>query len=149
MEEKFNYVRHGGDWNHFLQNLQHIKTLNHDIRLNLVWFVGSVSSLCDTIKYFMHNYGITDITINQLVTHPYLQARHAPNHIKNQAHREINELLNSGLIYRNSNAWYNIARCRKELEIAESDPIGYCNYFDHLDQLRGTNWRLAFPELIV
>jgi hypothetical protein len=53
------------------------------------------------------------------------------------------------LIQEKSNAWYNIARCRQELEIAESDPSGYVKYFDRLDQLRGTNWRQVFPELAV
>ena len=149
MGEQFNYVRHGGNWDQFLNNLKNIKTLGHGIRLNLVWFVGSVSSLSNTIRYFVQEHGITDITINQLYKHEYLRARHAPVAIKQQARTQINQLLTSGLIEDKSNTWYNIARCTQELEISESDPSGYVEYFNHLDQLRGTNWRQTFPELAV
>jgi MoaA/NifB/PqqE/SkfB family radical SAM enzyme len=149
IEDKFNYVRHGGNWDQFLNNLKTIKTLGHGIRLNLVWFVGSVSGLTDTIKYFVQEHGITDITINQLYKHQYLRARHAPTAIKQLARTQINQLLTSGLIENKSNSWYNIARCTQELETVESDPSGYVKYFDHLDQLRGTNWRQVFPELVV
>lgn len=149
MGEKFNYVRHGGNWDQFLNNLKTIKTLGHGIRLNLVWFVGSVASLSDTIRYFVQEHGITDITINQLYRHQYLRARHAPVAIKQLACTQIHQLLTSGLIEEKSNTWYNIARCTQELETVESDPSGYVEYFNHLDQLRGTNWRQVFPELAV
>ena len=149
MGEKFNYVRHGGNWDQFLNNLKTIKPLGHGIRLNLVWFVGSVGSLSDTIRYFVQEHGITDITINQLYNHQYLRARHAPVEIKQLARKQIHQLLTSGLIEEKSNTWYNIARCTQELETAEFDPSGYVEYFNHLDQLRGTNWRKAFPELTV
>jgi radical SAM protein with 4Fe4S-binding SPASM domain len=149
MGEKFNYVRHGGNWDQFLNNLKTIKTLGHGIRLNLVWFVGSVSSLSNTIRYFVQEHGITDITINQLYKHQYLRARHAPVAIKQLAYTQIHQLLTSGLIEEKSNTWYNIARCTQELETTGSDPSGYVEYFNHLDQLRGTNWRQAFPELAV
>ena len=111
--------------------------------------MANVYSIADTIKYFIQEHDITDITINQLYYHEYLLARHAPVGLKQQAQKQIDELLSSGLIQENSNTWYNISRCKKELEIAESDPVGYHNYFDQLDQLRGTNWRQVFPELII
>jgi hypothetical protein len=76
-------------------------------------------------------------------------ARHAPLHVKQQAQQQLDDLLKSGLIQEKSNTWYNISRCKQELEITESDPVGYCNYFDQLDQLRGTNWQQVFPELVV
>ena len=147
--EQFNYVRSGGDWNKFLHNLDTIKTLGHQLRVNLVWFVASVPSMFKTIEYFIQEHGINDITINQLHEHKYLLPRHAPADLKQQATEQLDRLLESGLVNPKSNAWYNIARCRQELEIAESDPSGYVKYFDHLDQLRGTNWRQVFPELAV
>jgi hypothetical protein len=106
-----------------------------------------VASLSDTIQYFVQEHGITDITINQLYKHQYLRARHAPVAIKQLACTQINQLLTSGLIEEKSNTWYNIARCTQELETAEFDPLGYVEYFNHLDQLRGTNWRQVFPWL--
>ena len=147
--EQFNYVRNGGNWNQFLHNLNTVKTLGHQVRLNLVWFVANVTSMFNTIEYFVQEHGISDITINQLGGHEYLRARHAPTDLKQQAQEQLNRLLASGVIEEKSNVWYNIARCSRELEIAESNPAGYTEYFDRLDQLRGTNWRQVFPELVV
>ena len=147
--EQFNYVRNGGDWDQFLHNLGTIKSLGHQIRLNLVWFVANITSMFKTIEYFVQEHNINDITINQLSGHEYLRARHAPASLKQQAQEQLNQLLESGIIPAKSNVWYNIARCSRELEIAESNPTGYTEYFDRLDQLRGTNWRQVFPELVV
>ena len=148
MGKQFDYTRNGGNWDQFLHNLNTIKTLGHQIRLNLVWFVGNVSGMAKTIEYFVREHNITDITINQLSGANHLRARHAPAWLKQQSQEQLDILLKSGLIEAKTNTWYNIARCNRELEIAESDPVGYTKYFDHLDQLRGTNWRLIFPELV-
>jgi hypothetical protein len=111
--------------------------------------VANVASMFQTIEYFVKEHGINDITINQINGHKYLRARHAPVDIKKQSQKQLDMLLASGLIEEKSNAWYNIARCSQELEITEVDPSGYVEYFDHLDQLRGTNWRQIFPELVL
>lgn len=147
--DQFNYVRNGANWKEFLNNLATITQLGHQVRLNMVWFVANVASMCDTIKYFIQQHGITDITINQLLEHEYLRARHAPESIKQQAHTQLTTLLESGLILPQSNTWYNIARCQRELEATDCDPSGYQTYFDQLDQKRGTDWRRAFPELAI
>jgi pyruvate-formate lyase-activating enzyme len=146
---RFNYVRHGGDWNQFLINLAKLKSIGHKLRINLVWFVGNVSCMAETIEFFIQEHGITDITINQLDEHEYLLARHAPVAVKQQAKIQLDRLLNSGLIDPESNSWYNIARCVRELDTESDNPTGYCDYFDKLDRLRGTQWRSIFTELVV
>lgn len=148
MEEKFNYIRSGGDWDTFIKNLNNITGLGHNIRLNLVWFIGSALSMFDTIEFFVKQYNIKDITINQLCGHPSLQVRNSPDLIKQQAKEKLNKLLESGLIDFKSNTWFNIARCSRELELHPEDSAGYIEYFEKLDQLRDTNWREVFPELI-
>ena len=145
--DRFNYIRNGGDWTQFLTNLEQLKIIGHKLRINLVWFVGSVSCLFDTIEFFIREHNITDITVNQLAGHPYLLARHAPEHVKQQAAQRLDQLLNSNLIDPKSNSWYNIARCSKELEHPDRDPQGYVDYFDSLDRMRGTQWQSIFTEL--
>lgn len=149
MGARFNYIRQGGDWDKFLINLDTLQTLGHDIRINLVWFVGTVSCLFDTIEFFVTKYNITDITVNQLDDHPYMLARHAPQQLKQQARARLDQLLHSGLIESGSNSWYNIARCVSELEQPSDHMHGYSDYFDGLDRMRGTQWREIFPELTV
>jgi radical SAM protein with 4Fe4S-binding SPASM domain len=145
---RFEYARNGSDWNKFLENLDIVKHTGHQVRLNAVWFVANVLDLFDTVKYFIEQHGVSDITVNQLHQHSYLQARHAPEFVKQQALTKLDQLLNSGLIPEKSNTWYNIARCERELKNPNGDQTGYMKYFDQLDQLRGTNWQKVFPELV-
>jgi hypothetical protein len=145
---RFEYTRHGSDWNQFVQNLKLLKQSGHQTRLNMVWFVGNVWDFADTVADFVQQYGITDITVNQLESHEYLRARHAPAAVKQQALIALDQLLKSGMVTDKSNAWYNIARCQRELMI-DSDQQEYANYFDRLDGLRGTDWRMTFPELVI
>lgn len=145
---RFNYIRNGGDWDIFLKNLENIKQLNHTIRLNSVFFVGSLFSIFDTIEYFINEHGVTDITVNQLELHPYMLARNAPEQVKTTTLARLQKLLDSGLIDDKSNSYYNILRCQTELTCPEDNATGYIEYFDHLDHLRGTNWREIFTELV-
>jgi len=146
---RFEYIRNGGSWNKFLENLNVVRQSGHRVRLNMVWFVANVIDMFDTAKYFIEQNGITDITVNQLQGHPYLQARHAPESVKQQALVQLDRLLTSSLIQEKSNTWYNISRCDRELKNTNGDQTGYIKYFDQLDQLRGTNWREIFPELLI
>jgi organic radical activating enzyme len=146
--ERFNYNRNGGDWNKFLNNVDTVTQLGHQLRINLVWFVGSIADIFDTIEFFVKKYKITDITINQLHDHAYLLARNAPKDVKEAARERLYKLLNSGLIEEQSNSWYNITRCERELDTDLEDPDSYKEYFDQLDQQRGTIWRKVFPELV-
>lgn len=144
---KFNYTRQGGDWNKFLANLETIRNTGHQVRINSVFFVANVVDIFDTIKFFIDEYDITDITINQITELDCLLARNAPQALKDQSMQHLLDLLD--IVSKNSNSYYNIARCQKELDKPVEDSSGYINYFDHLDQLRGTNWRTVFPELVV
>lgn len=146
--ERFNYNRNGGDWDKFLNNVDTVAQLGHQLRINLVWFVGSIADIFETIEFFVKRYKITDITINQLHDHAYLLARNAPKDVKESARERLYKLLNSGLIKEQSNSWYNIARCERELDAELEDPDSYKEYFDQLDQRRGTDWRKVFPELV-
>lgn len=146
--ERFNHIRANGDWDIFIRNLENIKQLNHKIRLNSVFFIGSLTSIFDSIEYFITAHGISDITINQLCGHKYLQARNAPVDLKASTLDRLQKLLGSGLIEFKSNSYYNILRCQDELERPIEDPMGYVRYFDNLDRLRGTDWRKIFVELV-
>jgi len=145
--ERHEYTRHGSKWDEFLENLNHIQGLGHNIRINSVWFIGSAVSMFSNLRFFIENYGITDITVNQLALHPVMLVRNAPQSVKDFAKKELQSLLESGLIKEKSNEYYNIARCNKELDTPLEDAEGYKIYFDQLDQKRGTNWRNIYKEL--
>lgn len=145
--ERFNYIRNGGDWNGFINNLENIKKLGHKIRLNSVFFIGSLATIFDNIEYFIVNHNVTDITINQLSEHSYLRPRNAGSELKEKTLARLEKLLASGLVTPQSNSYYNILRCQRELQLPVDNDTGYIKYFDQLDQLRNTNWRKIFSEL--
>ena len=145
--ERFEYIRNSGNWTKFVDNLENIKKLGHDLRLNSVFFIGSLASIFDNIEYFIVNHNVTDITINQLSGHSYLLARNAGPELKEKTLARLEKLLASGLVTPKSNSYYNILRCQRELQLPVDDDTGYVKYFDQLDHLRNTNWRNIFSEL--
>ena len=145
--ERFEYIRNCGNWTKFVGNLENIKKLGHDLRLNSVFFIGSLASIFDNIEYFIVNHNVTDITINQLSGHSYLLARNAGPELKEKTLARLEKLLASGLVTPKSNSYYNILRCQRELQLPVDDNTGYVKYFDQLDHLRNTNWRNIFSEL--
>jgi len=147
--KRFEYMRNGGTWAGFTKNLENIKKLGHDIRLNSVFFIGSLATIFDNIEYFIVEHNVTDITINQLYGHSYLQPRNAGVELKEKTLARLEKLLSSGLVTPKSNSYYNILRCQQELQSPIEDNTGYIKYFDQLDHLRNTNWRNIFSELTV
>jgi len=146
--ERFEYTRSNGNWEKFIDNLEFIKSLGHQTRLNSVFFVGSAAYLFDTLEYFITEHGIKDITINQLYNHPYLHVKHCPPLTKQLALNKLKKILASDLLEPKSNSYYNIARCEKELLKLPNDELDYQHYFDKLDSVRHSNWREIFPELV-
>jgi molybdenum cofactor biosynthesis enzyme MoaA len=149
VDKKFNYIRNGGDWNVTLKNLETLKSLGHQLRLNAVFFIGNVVDMFNTLEYFIRDHGITDITVNQLMGHKYLAARNSPETLKIQSKNQLKKLLDANIIPYKSNAYYNIARCQQELDRPIENSTGYIEYFTGLDKIRGTNWQQTFPELVV
>ncbi len=145
--ERFEYIRNGGDWTKFTDNLENIKKLGHDLRLNSVFFIGSLATIFDNIEYFIVNHNVKDITINQLYGHSYLRPRNAKSELKEKTLARLEKLLASGLVTPQSNSYYNILRCQTELQLPVEDSTGYIKYFDQLDHLRNTDWRNILSEL--
>lgn len=146
-KERFDYIRTGGNWIEFLENINNIKNLNHQMRINSVWCIVSMADMFDTIRYFITEHNITDVTVNQLVFNESLRVRNAPTELKEQARDKLYKLLNSKLFPEYSNTWYNLSRCKRELDHPIEDSAGYQDYLDSLDKIRGTNWRKVFTEL--
>lgn len=145
---KFEYTRFGSKWHTFLENLERIKSIGHQIRLNSVFFICNMIDIFDNIEYFVKQHNVIDVTINQLYQHEPMRPCNAPPELKRKSKDRINQLLESGLIPYKSNTYYNIARCHNEIDLPVENSSGFKEYLDTLDTLRGTNWRGVFGELI-
>jgi organic radical activating enzyme len=144
MEQRFDYIRRGANWQRFLKNLDRLITTHFTWRLNSVFFVGSALYLTNTQNFFSENYGINDFTINQCqMDHPDLQCRNLPEIIKNKVLEKITAHQN--LHKQNSNLVGQLNNCIDEVN-KQGNP-DYQNYFASVDKKAGTDWISTFPEL--
>jgi MoaA/NifB/PqqE/SkfB family radical SAM enzyme len=83
-EQEYEYIRHGGKWQDFLENLLYIKTLNHKISFNMLHFLLNYNSIFDCVDFLkslgFHN---NSFIIGALLTPEYLNIRHLPEHVLN------------------------------------------------------------------
>ena len=79
IEEEFEYIRYGGSWRDFLDNLRTIKQLNHKISFNMLHFLLNYLSIFECIYYLkglgFHN---NSFVLGPLLTPEYLNIRHLP-----------------------------------------------------------------------
>ena len=82
IEDEFEYVRHGGIWNDFLDNLITIKKLDHKISFNMLHFLLNYQSVFGCVDYLkgmgFHN---NAFIIGALLEPEYLNIRHLPDSV--------------------------------------------------------------------
>ena len=80
--EEFEYIRFGGVWQDFLDNLNIIRRLDHKISFNMLWFLLNYNSIFDCVEYFQelgfHN---NSFIIGALLGPDYLNIRHLPDDV--------------------------------------------------------------------
>lgn len=144
MEERFNYIRRGADWNKFLKNLDALIKTHFTWRLNSVFFIGSAVYLTDTQNFFIENYGVNNFTINQCgMEQEHLYCRNLPADVKDKVLEKL--IVHQNLYKQNFNLVGQINNCIDEIN-TKGNP-DYQNYFENIDKKAGTNWVRTFPEL--
>ena len=96
IKDEFEYIRFGGAWTDFLDNLNTIRQLDHKISFNMLWFLLNYDTVFDCVDYLkglgFHN---NSFIIGALLTPEYLNIRHLPknvlNLLKNKLESKINE----------------------------------------------------------
>jgi sulfatase maturation enzyme AslB (radical SAM superfamily) len=96
IEDEFEYIRFGGKWLDFLDNLKTINGLNHKITFNMLHFMLNYDSIFGCVDYFktmgFHN---NSFVIGALLNPDYLNIRHLPENvlqsIKSKLQIRINE----------------------------------------------------------
>ena len=94
MEQEFEYIRYGGVWQDFLDNLTVIMELNHKISFNMLYHILNYKSLFETINFFrflgFHN---NSFIIGVLERPDYLNIRHLPDNVLQLVKDNIKEWL--------------------------------------------------------
>ena len=95
LAEEFEYIRHGGSWVDFLDNLAIIKQLNHKISFNMLHFMLNYNSIFDCVDFLkqlgFHN---NSFVIGALLKPEYLNIRHLPQSVLNSVKSKLQDRIN-------------------------------------------------------
>ena len=145
IEEEFEYVRHGGRWMDFLENLKTIRKLDHRISFNMLHFLLNYQSVFGCVDY-LQNLGFhnNSYIIGALLNPLYLNVRHLPESVLHSLSNTLQDKINQhpGYLledsYRNMLAYLNTP-FEKNLKHSFAE-------LSILDQRRGLNSRDVFKE---
>jgi MoaA/NifB/PqqE/SkfB family radical SAM enzyme len=145
VEEEFEYVRYGGKWQDFLDNLSTIKKLNHKISFNMLHFLLNYRSIFNCIRYLQklgfHN---NSFIIGPLLSPAYLNIRHLPNTMLQSVEQELKDWINQKPGFLLENSLRNMLQYIKTPMVKNID---YClEEIAKLDQRRGLNSKQIFKD---
>lgn len=95
MEQQFEYIRFGGKWQDFQDNLNVVRHLDHKVSFNMLYFLLNYRSFFSTVEYLQglgfHN---NSFIAGALLTPLYLNIRHLPDHVLNSLKESLEDRIN-------------------------------------------------------
>lgn len=143
--QEFEYIRYGGNWNDFSENLSEISRLGHKISFNMLWFVLNYKSIFTTIDYFkqlgFHN--------NSYVLSPVnwpneLDVRNLPDAVLDELAQELEERIGQHPGYLLENGYIIMLNHLKSGFIKDAENTK--RYIQDIDQRRGLDSHQIFKE---
>jgi len=146
VQEEFEYIRFGGRWSDFLDNLTTIRRLDHKISFNMLWFLLNYDTVFDYVDYLkglgFHN---NSFVIGALLTPDYLNIRHLPDTVLNSLKSKLQSRINENPGYLLEDSYRNMLHY-----IEQPIEKNLTNSFEQLaimDQRRGLDSSKIFIEL--
>lgn len=95
MGDEFEYIRTGGNWNEFLQNLTVVKDLDHKVSFNMLYFLLNYDTFFDCLEY-LRNLGFhaNSFIAGPLFDPVYLNVRNLPNDVLQSVKTRMEDLIN-------------------------------------------------------
>jgi sulfatase maturation enzyme AslB (radical SAM superfamily) len=146
LAQEFEYIRHGGSWLDFLDNLTIIKQLGHKISFNMLHFLLNYNSIFDCVD-FLQDQGFhkNSFVIGALLTPEYLNIRHLPENVLNSVKSKLQNRINQKPGYLLEDSYRNMLHYIDtpfEKNIKQS-----IDRLSELDQRRGIDSRTIFKDL--
>jgi len=146
IEKQFEYIRYGGVWNDFLDNLKIISKLDHKISFNMLWYAMNYKSIFTTVDYLKElGYHNNSFIIGPLINPPWQDVRHLPKNILSELKEKlIYKIANSpGYLledsYRNMLQWLNTPIKQNFSQLISK--------LKEIDNRRNIDSEVIFPEL--
>ena len=109
IEDEFEYVRYGGKWPDFLDNLSQIKKLGHKISFNMLWFLLNYESIFGCVDYLKGlGYHNNSFIIGPLMDPEYLNIRHLPENVLNLLKVKLASKINESPGYLLEDSYKNL-----------------------------------------
>ena len=146
IEDEFEYIRFGGRWQDFLDNLNTIRQLDHKISFNMLWFLLNYDTVFECVDYLkglgFHN---NSFVIGALLTPDYLNIRHLPENVLHLLKLKLESRINENPGYLLEDSYRNMLHY-----ITQPIEKNLTNSFEQLavmDQRRGVDSSKIFTEL--
>ena len=146
MDEEFEYVRYGGAWQDFLDNLNHINQLPHKITFNMLHFVLNHLSLFDTVEFLRSkSFHPNSFVIGPLLTPLPLNIRHLPDQEKQLVKTTLKDHINRNPGYLLEDSYRNLLDYLDQP--FDADISATFEYLYKLDKRRGLDSSKIFSRL--
>jgi len=146
VEAEFEYIRFGGCWTDFLNNLTTIGQLGHKISFNMLWFLLNYDSVFGCVDYLkslgFHN---NSFIIGALLNPEYLNVRHLPENVLNLLKTKLQSKINEQPGYLLEDSYRNMLHYIEQT--FEKNLSATFKKLAILDQRRGVDSSEIFKEL--
>jgi radical SAM protein with 4Fe4S-binding SPASM domain len=146
LSDEFEYIRFGHRWQDFMDNLKTIKSLNHKISFNMLWFLLNYNSVFDCVDYLkdlgFHN---NSFIIGALLNPEYLNIRHLPENVLNLLKDKLQYKIDEQPGYLLEDSYRNMLHY-VDLPF-KKDLSGSFEKLKHMDQRRNLDSSKIFTEL--
>jgi sulfatase maturation enzyme AslB (radical SAM superfamily) len=143
--DQFEYIRYGGSWQDFLDNLAIIQQLNHKISFNMLHFLLNYDSIFDCVDFLKGlNFHSNSFVIGALLDPEYLNIRHLPSNVLNCVKTKLQDRINQKPGYLLEDSYRNMLHYIDipfEKNIQQS-----IDKISQMDQRRGLNSRAIFKD---
>lgn len=146
IEEEFEYIRYGGSWSDFLDNLQIIRKFDHKITFNMLWFLLNHHSIFECIDFLSEiGFHPNSFVIGALLTPEYLNIRHLPDAVLDELRKILDERIAKNPGYLLEDSLKNM-RFYIDQEFEKTPEISITKIAE-MDSRRNINSRVVFPNL--
>jgi len=144
--DKFEYIRYGGIWKDFLENLEHIKTLPHKLTFNMVWCIFNHTAIFECIDYFLaQGFHPNSFILTATLGPDWLDTRQLPKTVLQSLAQEIQRRIDLKTGYLLEDGYQNLLRhTQTSFESNLSDTM---HRIQQLDLRRNLDSRIIFKDL--
>ena len=146
IEKQFEYIRYGGTWKDFEDNLKIITSLDHKISFNMLYFLLNYNTMFSTIDFFLDKgYHPNSFIAGALLTPLYLNIRHLPEHVLNSIKNTLEYKVEQQPGYLLEDSYRNLLEYIQQP--FDKDLKSSLEQIKKMDQRRGINSKQIFRDL--